>query len=84
MFPAISQGLGLTNNRLQDRLRGYAKSFDGLMSLIPAKDYYGGDTTVCDSRILSYMAGMLMRQFRINGSARNRQKNKLQLQNEQN
>lgn len=31
---------------LQDRLRGHAKAFDGLLSLIPAKMYYGEDTSV--------------------------------------
>ncbi|KAH6615700.1 surfeit locus protein 6-domain-containing protein [Chaetomium sp. MPI-SDFR-AT-0129] len=30
---------------LQERLRGYAQSFDGLLSLIPAKMYYGEDTS---------------------------------------
>jgi len=30
---------------LQDRLRDHAKAFDGLLSLIPAKMYYGEDTT---------------------------------------
>ncbi|KAM7221909.1 hypothetical protein V8F06_002660 [Rhypophila decipiens] len=33
----------LTN--LQDRLREHAKAFDGLLSLIPAKMYYGEDTS---------------------------------------
>lgn len=31
---------------LQDRLRDHAKAFDGLLSLIPAKMYYGEDTSV--------------------------------------
>ncbi|KAF4979573.1 hypothetical protein FZEAL_4243 [Fusarium zealandicum] len=30
---------------LQDRLRDHAKAFDGLLSLIPAKIYYGEDTS---------------------------------------
>ncbi|KAH0542363.1 hypothetical protein FGG08_003208 [Glutinoglossum americanum] len=30
---------------LEERLRGYAKSFDGLLSLIPAKYYYGQDNS---------------------------------------
>ncbi|KAL8915493.1 MAG: hypothetical protein Q9171_000058 [Xanthocarpia ochracea] len=30
---------------LEDRLRSHAKTFDGLLSLIPAKLYYGEDTT---------------------------------------
>ncbi|KAL8767127.1 MAG: hypothetical protein Q9209_006289 [Squamulea sp. 1 TL-2023] len=30
---------------LEDRLRSHAKAFDGLLSLIPAKLYYGEDTT---------------------------------------
>ncbi|KAJ3501347.1 hypothetical protein NM208_g16956 [Fusarium decemcellulare] len=30
---------------LQDRLRDHAKAFDGLLSLIPAKMYYGEDTS---------------------------------------
>jgi hypothetical protein len=46
IFPAISLRLGITNDYLQDRLREHAKSFDGLLSLIPAKVYYGEDTTV--------------------------------------
>ena len=32
---------------LQDRLRDHAKAFDGLLSLIPSKMYYGEDTSVC-------------------------------------
>ena len=34
----------------QTRLKGYSRSFEGLMSLIPAKEYYGKDasiTSVC-------------------------------------
>jgi hypothetical protein len=30
----------------QERLRDHAKAFDGLLSLIPAKMYYGEDTSV--------------------------------------
>ncbi|KAI9822928.1 MAG: hypothetical protein M1832_002953 [Thelocarpon impressellum] len=30
---------------LEDRLKGHAQAFDGLLSLIPAKLYYGEDTT---------------------------------------
>lgn len=30
----------------QDRLRGHASAFDSLLSLIPAKMYYGEDTSV--------------------------------------
>ena len=30
----------------QERLKSHAKSFDGLLSLIPAKYYYGEDTSV--------------------------------------
>ncbi|KHO01065.1 ribosome biogenesis protein Rrp14-C [Metarhizium album ARSEF 1941] len=33
------------NQHAQDRLRDYSKAFDGLLSLIPAKVYYGGDTS---------------------------------------
>ena len=36
----------MTNRRLQDRLREHAKAFDSLLSLIPAKMYYGEDTSV--------------------------------------
>lgn len=32
---------------IQDRLRDHAKAFDGLLSLIPAKYYYGEDNSVC-------------------------------------
>ncbi|KAL2117523.1 hypothetical protein VTJ04DRAFT_7183 [Mycothermus thermophilus] len=34
-----------TDTSLQDRLREHAKAFDGLLSLIPAKMYYGEDTS---------------------------------------
>ncbi|KAL8797479.1 MAG: hypothetical protein Q9195_000295 [Heterodermia aff. obscurata] len=30
---------------LEDRLKGHAEAFNGLLSLIPAKHYYGGDTS---------------------------------------
>lgn len=33
-------------DRSQERLRSHAQAFDGLMSLIPAKYYYGDDNTV--------------------------------------
>lgn len=36
----------LANGQNQDRLRDHAKAFDGLLSLIPAKLYYGEDTSV--------------------------------------
>ena len=33
---------------LKERLRSHAQAFDGLLSLIPAKYYYGeGDSSVC-------------------------------------
>lgn len=32
---------------IQDRLRDHAEAFDSLLSLIPAKLYYGEDTNVC-------------------------------------
>ncbi|KAI9731462.1 MAG: hypothetical protein M1818_007852 [Claussenomyces sp. TS43310] len=35
----------MAESTLQDRLREHAKSFDGLLSLIPAKLYYGQDTS---------------------------------------
>ncbi|KAL2752238.1 hypothetical protein ACRALDRAFT_1078257 [Sodiomyces alcalophilus JCM 7366] len=35
----------MTDSSLQDRLREHAKAFDGLLSLIPAKMYYGEDTS---------------------------------------
>ncbi|KAI0129020.1 surfeit locus protein 6-domain-containing protein [Xylariales sp. AK1849] len=34
----------MAESSLQDRLRDHAKAFDGLLSLIPAKMYYGDDT----------------------------------------
>lgn len=37
---------GRLTNPIQDRLRDHAKAFDGLLSLIPAKMYYGEDTSV--------------------------------------
>jgi hypothetical protein len=43
-FPAFS--LYSSNERLQDRLREHAEAFDGLLSLIPAKHYYGEDNSV--------------------------------------
>ena len=36
----------VTEESFQERLRDHAKSFDGLLSLIPAKIYYGEDTSV--------------------------------------
>lgn len=45
MFPAIrSPGHCLT--LFQERLLGHAEAFDGLLSLIPAKIYYGADNSV--------------------------------------
>lgn len=38
---------------LQERLRDHAKAFDGLLSLIPSKMYYGEDTSVCSLPLLS-------------------------------
>ncbi|KAK3321647.1 surfeit locus protein 6-domain-containing protein [Apodospora peruviana] len=35
----------MAETELQDRLREHAKAFDGLLSLIPAKMYYGEDTS---------------------------------------
>ena len=35
------------NNYAQERLRDRPTSLDGLLSLIPAKIYYGEDTSVC-------------------------------------
>ena len=32
---------------LQERLKNHARSFDSLLSLIPAKLYYGEDVSVC-------------------------------------
>ncbi|KAI3402028.1 hypothetical protein diail_4002 [Diaporthe ilicicola] len=39
----------LTRTNLQDRLRDHSEAFDSLLSLIPAKLYYGEDTSVCPS-----------------------------------
>lgn len=38
--------LGLQSDSMQERLRSHAQAFDGLLSLIPAKYYYGDDNTV--------------------------------------
>ncbi|KAJ2965658.1 hypothetical protein NQ176_g10512 [Zarea fungicola] len=35
----------MSESSLQDRLRDHAKAFNGLLSLIPAKQYYGEDTS---------------------------------------
>ncbi|KAK4231968.1 ribosomal RNA-processing protein 14 [Podospora fimiseda] len=35
----------MADNELKDRLRDYTNSFNGLLSLIPAKMYYGEDTS---------------------------------------
>ncbi|KAL2137143.1 hypothetical protein VTI74DRAFT_8775 [Chaetomium olivicolor] len=35
----------MSDSTLQERLREHAKAFDGLLSLIPAKMYYGEDTS---------------------------------------
>lgn len=42
LFPAIPADV-----MIQDRLRSHAQAFDGLLSLIPAKYYYGEDNSVC-------------------------------------
>ena len=39
-------GTNHTYSPLQERLRSHAKAFDGLLQLIPAKIYYGEDTSV--------------------------------------
>lgn len=36
-----------TLDSIESRLKQHAKAFDGLLSLIPAKFYYGEDKTVC-------------------------------------
>jgi len=40
----------LTSNRLntgpQARLKSHSRAFEGLMSLIPAKEYYGKDASI--------------------------------------
>ena len=36
----------------QERLKSHAESFNGLLSLIPAKYYYGEDTSVCHVLVL--------------------------------
>lgn len=45
-FPAFSIVIFTDWQFLQDRLREHAEAFDGLLSLIPAKHYYGADTSV--------------------------------------
>jgi len=45
-FPRTLQSLDLTKSP-QERLREHAEAFDGLLSLIPAKHYYGKDNSVC-------------------------------------
>ena len=44
----------LLTNILKDRLREHAEAFDGLLSLIPAKYYYGEDNSVC-ARVLTVL-----------------------------
>lgn len=34
------------DRELQERLKSHARAFEGLMSLIPAKDYYGKDESI--------------------------------------
>jgi hypothetical protein len=51
IFPAFSTHR--SNGNLQDRLREHAEAFDGLLSLIPAKHYYGEDNSVCDQPLVS-------------------------------
>lgn len=46
----------LTAVCVQDRLREHAEAFDGLLSLIPAKHYYGGDNSVGSRRHTWYAA----------------------------
>jgi hypothetical protein len=46
LFPAFCSRLCTSDHFLQDRLREHAEAFDGLLSLIPAKFYYGEDTSV--------------------------------------
>lgn len=40
----------------QERLRSHAKAFDGLLQLIPAKLYYGEDTSVCTCYVIYHVA----------------------------
>lgn len=46
----IPAHLHISNRKYQARLKSHARAFEGLMSLIPAKEYYGKDasiTSVC-------------------------------------
>lgn len=43
-MPAMSF---LKSDCVKERLQRHARSFDGLLSLIPAKLYYGEDVSVC-------------------------------------
>ncbi|PNY24401.1 Ribosomal RNA-processing protein 14 [Tolypocladium capitatum] len=45
----------MAESSLQDRLRDHAKAFNGLLSLIPAKSYYGEDTSVRAPRPLLHI-----------------------------
>ena len=44
---------------LQERLKSHAESFNGLLSLIPAKYYYGEDTSVCYVPVLLALSPLL-------------------------
>lgn len=44
------------NVELQSRLRGHARAFEGLMSLIPAKEYYGKDESITSVGISTLVA----------------------------
>jgi hypothetical protein len=73
----------LTDHCKQDRLREYADSFDGLLSLIPAKLYYGEDTSVRHP-IAVHHRQEAHKATRINGRGKSRRKSKPQRQDEQN
>lgn len=49
-MPSPPKAVELT--KYQERLRSHAQAFDGLLSLIPAKYYYGEDNSVCGYPVL--------------------------------
>lgn len=51
-FAVVERLVNDQHVQIQERLLNSQKSFDGLLSLIPAKMYYGEDATVCELKLL--------------------------------
>lgn len=45
-YAKVRSAICYSADAIQERLRSHAQAFDGLLSLIPAKYYYGDDNSV--------------------------------------